>query len=426
MIATTRPVVGPFSTVKWFCGFVVSVIVVLGTGSRCVAQAGQPESAAVRPFTIRVGPEVLKDLDRRLALTRFPGQVAGAGWDYGTDLDYLKGLVTYWRTQYDWRSQEKALNKWSHFKTRFEGLDLHFIHQRSRHKNALPLLLVHGWPGSFTEFQKVIGPLTDPTAHGGKAEDAFHVVIPSLPGFGFSDAPRDRGWNNDRMAELFGKLMARLGYERYGTQGGDWGASISAWLGRNRPEQCVGVHMNFVMVGAPRGGDRQFEGLKPREIARIRERRAFMAEETGYSQIQGTKPQTLGYGLNDSPAGLAAWIVEKFRTWSDCDGDLEKQFTRDELLNNVMVYWVTGSITSSTRIYYETRHSRSRGKRGRVEVPVGCAIFPKELVYAPRLWAEKRFNVTHWTEMPRGGHFAAMEEPGLLVEDVRSFFAKVR
>jgi microsomal epoxide hydrolase len=195
------------------------------------------------------------------------------------------------------------------------------------------------------------------------------------------------------MAEMFGKLMTRLGYKRYGTQGGDWGASISAWLGRNHPEQCVGVHLNFVTAGPPRGGDRQFEGLKPQEIARIRERRAFMADETGYSRIQGTKPQTLGYGLNDSPAGLAAWIVEKYRTWSDCDGDVEKQFTRDELLNNVMVYWVTGSITSSTR---------------------------------PRRWAETRFNVTHWTEMPRGGHFAAMEEPGLLVGDIRTFFATIR
>ena len=313
--------------------------------------AEEPE-AAVRPFTIRVDQTVLEDLDRRLALTRYPNRIEDSNWAYGTDLGYLKELVKYWRTEYDWRAQEKALNRWSHFKTNIEGMDLHFIHQRSRHKDALPLMLVHGWPGSFVEFQKVIGPLTDPTSHGGKAEDAFHVIIPSLPGFGFSDAPRTRGWNNDRMAEMFGKLMTRLGYKRYGTQGGDWGASISAWLGRNHPEQCVGVHLNFVTAGPPRGGDRQFEGLKPQEIARIRERRAFMADETGYSRIQGTKPQTLGYGLNDSPAGLAAWIVEKYRTWSDCDGDVEKQFTRDELLNNVMVYWVTGSITSSTRIYY--------------------------------------------------------------------------
>jgi len=405
----------------------LAVVLVFGGDDRSgpAVQAGEPEPA-VRPFRIQVDQAVLEDLGRRLRLTRYPNRIADSNWADGTDLGYLKELVRYWQTEYDWRAQEKALNRWSHFKTNIDGMDLHFIHQRSRHKDALPLMLVHGWPGSFVEFQKVIGPLTDPTAHGGKAEDAFHVIIPSLPGFGFSDAPRTRGWNNDRMAEMFGKLMTRLGYKRYGTQGGDWGASISAWLGRNHPGQCIGVHLNFVMAGAPRGGDRQFEGLKPQEIARIRERRAFMANETGYSQIQGTKPQTLGYGLNDSPAGLAAWIVEKFRTWSDCDGDVEKQFTKDELLNNVMVYWVTGSITSSTRIYYETRHSPGRGKRGRVEVPVGCAIFPKELVYAPRRWAERRFNVTHWTDMPRGGHFAAMEEPKLLVDDIRAFFATVR
>ena len=409
----------PLGPLRGLCLVVAVLVLVPDVG------ADEPEPA-VRPFTIQVDQAVLEDLDRRLALTRYPNRIEDSNWADGTALGYLKELVKYWRTAYDWRAREKALNRWSHFKTRIDGMDLHFIHQRSRHKDALPLMLVHGWPGSFVEFQKVIGPLTDPTSHGGKAEDAFHVIIPSLPGFGFSDAPRTRGWNNDRMAEMFGKLMTRLGYKRYGTQGGDWGASISAWLGRNHPGQCVGVHLNFVTAGPPRGGERQYEGLKPQEIARIRERRAFMADETGYSRIQGTKPQTLGYGLNDSPAGLAAWIVEKFRTWSDCDGDVEKQFTKDELLTNVMVYWVTGSITSSTRIYYETRHSPGLGKRGRVEVPVGCAIFPKELVYAPRRWAETRFNVTHWTEMPRGGHFAAMEEPGLLVGDIRTFFATIR
>jgi len=388
--------------------------------------AAKEPAPGIRPFTIKIEQAVLDDLDQRLSRTRFPDQVKDARWDYGADLAYMRTLVNYWRTDFDWRAQERALNKLHHYKTSIDGLDIHFVHERSRHKDAMPLVLVHGWPGSFVGFQKVIGPLTDPTAHGGKAQDAFHVVVPSLPGFGFSDRPRVKGWNNTRMAETLGKLMQRLGYDRYGAQGGDWGASISAWLGRNDSDHCLGVHLNFVTGGAPRNAANPYEGLTPKEVSRIRERRRFMANEGGYSNIQGTKPQTLGFGLNDSPAGLAAWIIEKFRTWSDCGGDVERSFTRDELLTNVMIYWVTQSITSSTRIYYETRHSPARGKRGRVEVPVGCAIFPKELVYAPRRWANTRYNVTHWTDMPRGGHFAAMEEPGLLVDDIRTFFATVR
>lgn len=386
----------------------------------------QEDRPAIVPFTIDVEKSVLEDLQVRLERTRFPDQIDGAGWDYGTDLAYLKTLVEHWRTTYDWRAQERELNKLQHYKTRLDGLDIHFVHLKSKHQDALPLLLVHGWPGSFYEFHKIVGPLTDPESHGGKASDAFHLVIPSLPGFGFSDPPRERGWNNGRMAQTLAKLMARLGYQRYGAQGGDWGASISAWLGRNDAEHCAGIHLNFVYGEAPSGTQDRYAGLSESEKTRLRERSEFMSNERGYSQIQGTKPQTLGYGLNDSPAGLAAWIVEKFRTWSDSDGNVESRFTRDELLTNVMIYWVTGSITSSTRIYYETGHSPSPGSPGRVEVPVGCAIFPHELVYAPRQWAETRFNVTQWTEMPRGGHFAAMEEPRLLVEDIRKHFQQLR
>jgi len=386
----------------------------------------QNEPPAIVPFTINVEKSVVEDLERRLARTRFPDQIDGAGWDYGTDLAYLKTLVEYWRTAYDWRARERELNKLQHYKTRLDGLDIHFVHQRSKHEDGFPLLLLHGWPGSFYEFHKIVGPLTDPESHGGTASDAFHLVIPSLPGFGFSDAPRERGWNNGRMAQTMAKLMARLGYKRYGAQGGDWGASISAWLGQNDADHCAGIHLNFVYGGEPPGAQDRYAGLTEREKQRISERSEFMSNERGYSQIQGTKPQTLGYGLNDSPAGLAAWIVEKFRTWSDSNGNVESRFTQDELLTNVMIYWVTGSITSSTRIYYETRHSPSPGSRGRVEVPVGCAIFPRELVYVPRKWAEARFNVTQWTEMPRGGHFAAMEEPELLVEDIRKFFRQLR
>ena len=383
-------------------------------------------SNRIRSFKIQVDDSILLDLKERLGRTRFPDQIAGAGWDYGTDLPYLKELVEYWRTRYDWRAQERKLNRFDHFKINIDGLDIHFIHQRSKHRDALPLTLIHGWPGSFVEFTKIIGPLTDPVTHGGKAEDAFHVVVPSLPGFGFSDKPGGKGFNYARMAQTIAKLMERLEYQRYGAQGGDWGASISSWLGRNDAEHCLGIHLNFVSARAPGGSADPYLGLSPEEVKRVRERRQFRKDDHGYSQIQGTKPQTLGYGLNDSPAGLAAWIIEKFRTWSDCQGDVESRFTKDELLTNIMTYWVTHSITSSTRIYFENRHSPIPGLRSRVEVPVGCAIFPREIVYAPRQWLEKRYNVTQWTEMPRGGHFAAMEEPELLVEDIRKFFRELR
>jgi pimeloyl-ACP methyl ester carboxylesterase len=338
----------------------------------------------------------------------------------------MKELVDYWRTGYDWRKQERALNNLDHFKTKIDGLDMHFIHVRSKHEHALPLVITHGWPGSFYEFYKIIGPLTDPVAYGGRAEDAFHVVIPSLPGFGFSDKPAETGWSNGRMAHTISRLMQRLGYDRYGAQGGDWGSSVSAWLGRNDAERCIAIHLNFVTAGPPTNVDNPLAKLSPDQALRLRERQQWAAEEFAYNQIQGTRPQTLGYGLNDSPAGLAAWIVEKFRAWSDCDGDVERQFTKDELLTNVMIYWVSESIASSTRVYYESRHSPGPGKAGRVEVPVGCAIFPKEIVYAPREWVEQQLNVTHWTEMPAGGHFAALEEPELLVQDVREFFRTVR
>lgn len=422
---TVPPVPGSFFSRRGPLALLLLGSITLVTGHTTPSVAAKPETG-IRPFTIQIDQAVLDDLQRRLELTRFPDQVEDAGWAYGANLGYMRKLVSYWRNNYDWRKHERSLNTLHHFKTRIDGLDLHFVHERSRHKNAFPLVLVHGWPGSFCEFQKIVGMLTDPTAHGGKAEDAFHVVIPSLPGFGFSDRPRTRGWNNTRMAETIAKLMKRLGYTRYGSQGGDWGASISSWLGRNDSEHCVGIHLNFVSGRSARNASKPYEGLTADEIRRVRDRSRFMTNEGGYNQIQSTKPQTLGFGLNDSPAGLAAWIIEKFRTWSDCDGDLDSRYTKDELLTNVMTYWVTQTITSSTRIYYETRHFPARGRRGRVAVPVGCAIFPHEIVYAPRRWVETRYNVTHWTKMPRGGHFAAMEEPKLLAEDIRAFFGTIR
>jgi pimeloyl-ACP methyl ester carboxylesterase len=420
----------------------VFAVVLAISSIACGAPADRPASAvspgnggeegavsdptAVRPFKIDVPDSVLADLKDRLARTRLPDEIGGAGWDYGTPLAYLTELITYWREQFDWRAQERLLNSFPQFKTRIGDLDVHFIHQRSPEKNAIPLLITHGWPGSSAEFTKIIGPLTNPVAHGGRAEDAFHVVAPSIPGYGFSDKPRERGFGPPRAADVNAQLMARLGYDRYGLQGGDWGAIISRWHAFRHPAQVLGLHLNMVIAGPPAGGKPE-EGVPAEELARLKERQAFFgAEETGYSQIQGTKPQSLGYGLNDSPAGQAAWIVEKFHTWCDCQGNPETIFTKDELLTNITLYWVTATATSSARMYYESRHASPPLPLGRVDVPTGAAIFPHELIIPPRRWAEASYNLVHWTDMPRGGHFAAMEQPELLVEDIRRFFAKLR
>ena len=398
-----------------------------------VEPAGEPmeeapvDPTAVRPFTVDVPDAVLDDLRARLDNARLPDQLDGAGWTYGTDLDYLTGLLAYWRDGFDWRAQERRLNEFDQYKTVIDDLDIHFIHQRSAEPDAIPLIITHGWPGSIAEFLKIIGPLTDPVAHGGQAQDAFHVVAPSMPGYGFSDKPRAPGFGPEQIAEVNAALMARLGYDRYGIQGGDWGSIVSRWNAFNHPEQAIGLHINMLIAAAPRGEGDPAAGVPPEELERSRARSAFYnTAESGYSQIQGTKPQTLGYALNDSPAGQAAWIVEKFRAWCDCDGDPESVFTRDELLTNIMIYWVTQTATSSARLYYESRNAPTSRPMGRIETPTGAAIFPYELFISPRKWAEASYNITHWTEMPRGGHFAAMEQPELLVDDLRAFFGPLR
>ncbi len=388
-----------------------------------VAQTPRRDPNAVTPYKIQVSDEVLRDLKTRLAQTRLPNEISGSGWEYGTDLAYLKELVTYWRDRFDWRAQERKLNAFDQFVTTIDGVDIHFIHQRSKEPNALPLALTHGWPGSIMEFTKVIGPLTDPVRYGGRAEDAFNVVAISLPGFGFSGRPDARGYSPERMAKIIATLMARLGYQNYGAQGGDWGGIISRLVALNDPSHVVGLHLNFCIAGAPPGADAN-AGVPPAELQRMQARNAYMENERGYQQIQGTKPQTLGFGLNDSPAGLAAWIVEKFHAWCDCDGNVESKFTKDELLTNIMIYWATQTAASSTRIYYENRVAPPNP--GRVTVPTACALFPKEITTPPRKWVEARYNLTRWTEMPRGGHFAALEQPELLVNDVREFFRTVR
>ena len=382
---------------------------------------------AVESFRIAVPDEVLQDLKERLQRTRFSGEIPGSDWDYGTNLAYLKELVDYWINHFDWRAQERLINGFSHFKAPVDGQGVHFIHEKGQGPNPLPLIITHGWPGSFFEMYKVIPRLSNPAAHGGDPADAFDVVAPSMPGYGFSDHTTQRGMDVLSVGDVMAKLMTDvLGYPRFGAQGGDWGASVTAKLGYSYPAQVVGIHSTSVTRPTPYLG----AGARPlteAEQGLLQQREDWLAAEGGYSHIQGTKPQTLSYGLNDSPAGLAAWIVEKYRTWSDCGGDVERKFTKDELLTTITIYWVTETINSSTRLYYETlRKPWNLAEGDRIEVPCGIAVFPAEISRPPREWAERSYNVQQWTVMPSGGHFAALEEPELLVADIRSFFRPLR
>ena len=374
---------------------------------------------AVEPFEIRVDDRVLDDLHERLDLTRFADQIEGAGWEYGVPVAYLRELVGYWRSTYDWRVHESRLNEFDHYRTGLDGQRVHFVHARSPHDGAYPLLLTHGWPGSIVEFLDVIPMLTHPERHGGDAADAFHVVAPSLPGYGFSEPTRTTGWDVARIARAFAGLMGRLGYDGYCAQGGDWGAQVATRIAALDPH-CTALHVNMPIADPPA----EAVPLSDDDKACLAALQHFQREESGYALEQSTRPQTLGAALNDSPAGLLAWIVEKFRAWSDCDGDPETVFSRDQLLTNVTVYWVTATITSSARLYWEHMHSGE--KPGPVTVPTGVARYPKEVLRFPRPWVQRRYNVVHWAEMPRGGHFAAMEQPDLFVRDLREFLRKVR
>jgi microsomal epoxide hydrolase len=380
----------------------------------------------IRPFRIDVPDAVLIDLRDRLARTRWPDQIPGTEWDYGTEESVLRELCDYWRNIFDWRKAEASLNQWTQFETEIDGVHLHFIHARSPEPDAFPLVITHGWPGSISEFLKILGPLTDPAAHGSDRSNAFHVVAPSMPGYGFSGPTTRTGIDIRAVGQLNAALMARLGYERYGAQGGDWGAIASVQSALVDPEHVAGIHLNMAVARAPDSAN-PLEGVGPEEAEGLGAMDHFRKEETGYQSIQGTKPQTLAYGLTDSPAGLAGWILEKFRTWSDCNGDVWSRFTRDEVLTNITLYWVTGTINASTRMYYETMKSRRfGGANERVEVPTGVALFPKELFRPPRKWVEDAYNLVHWTRMQSGGHFAALEEPELLVDDIRTFFRGIR
>jgi len=379
----------------------------------------------VTSFRVEVPDAVLDDLRDRLARTRLPNQVDGAGWTQGTERSYLVELLAYWRDAFDWRAQEARINAFDQYVTEVDGQRIHFVHHRSPEPHALPLLISHGWPGSIVEFLDVIAPLTDPRAYGADPRDAFHVVAPSLPGYAFSGPTHEPGWHPRRIAAAYVDVMAALGYDRYGTQGGDWGSIVCANVADLDPTRVAGLHLNFLTV--PKPADADPVALSADEQRDLEAITAWRRTGAGYQEIQGTKPQTLGYALEDSPSGLAAWIVEKFGAWSDGGPHPEAAFTRDQLLTNVTVYWVTATTTSSTRLYYEMRQvGRAALPQQYVAVPTGVANFPGEVTRTPRAWAEHRYNVVHWTEHDRGGHFAAMQVPDLFVDDVRAFFRPLR
>ncbi|MBB3087062.1 epoxide hydrolase family protein [Geodermatophilus sabuli] len=380
------------------------------------------DDAVTRPFTVDVPDQAVEDLRRRLRDTRWPEPATVDDWSQGVPLGYLRDLCGYWAEEYDWRARQARFNAVPQVVTEIDGLPVHVLHVRSPRRDALPLVLTHGWPGSVAEFLDVLGPLTDPAAYGGDPADAFDVVVPSLPGFGWSGKPSSRGWGLERTADAWAALMTRLGYERFGAQGGDIGSFVSANLGARHPERVVGVHLNMVVTGPP-AGRTEFTEREQRALDR---ERAFRAEGAAYNQQQRTRPQTLGYGLTDSPAGQCAWILEKFAAWSDCDDDPVAVLGADRVLDHVSTYWFTASATSSARMYWEMAQAPS-GRTPSVPVPAGVSLFPHEIFQPPREWVQQQFpDLRLWHEHDRGGHFAAMEQPDLLVADVREFFRPLR
>ncbi len=382
-------------------------------------------STEIRPFRIETPEEQLEDLQIRLRRTRWPEAETVGDWTQGIPLSYMEDLCAYWADGYDWHAAESRINALPQFQTELDGLDIHFLHVRSPHPHAMPLVMTHGWPGSIVEFMKVIGPLTDPVGHGGDPADAFDVVCPSLPGYGYSAKPAAPGWGVERIAAAWVELMARLGYDRYGAQGGDWGSAVTTSIGLRDQDHLTGIHLNMPIVPP---GSITLENLSDTEQAALASMAHYQRWESGYSKQQSTRPQTVGYGLVDSPAGQCAWIVEKFWAWTDCDGHPENVLTRDELLDNVMFYWLTASGASSGRLYWESFDgSFLEGGGGPIGTPTGCSIFPKEIVRISRRWAESRFSdLRYWNELDRGGHFAAFEQPELFVHELRSFFRLVR
>ncbi len=383
------------------------------------------------PFTIAVPEETLQDLRERLSKTRWPIDFANANWEYGTNRGYLQELVDYWLRNYDWRQHEQAINAFSHYKATIDDVPIHFIHEPGKGPQSIPLILTHGWPWTFWDFHKVIRPLVDPASFGGDPKDAFDVVVPSLPGYGFSTPLTKPGINFWRTADLWVTLMQDvLGYQKFAAQGGDWGALVTMQLGHKYPQHLIGLHLNLAIPLGFFSGDRPAKSEYSAEEQGWYERmQTAMQNATSHVAVQTTDPQTLAYGLHDSPVGLCAWILERRRNWSDCEGEVERRFSKDDLLTTMMIYWVSESFVTSVRYYYEARHhlwTPSHSRAPVVEAPTGIAIFPRELALMPRSWAERYYNLQHWTIQPAGGHFAPMEEPERLVEDIRAFFRPLR
>jgi len=379
-----------------------------------------PATEAVSAFRVAIASDAIEDLRRRLAMTRWPEQETVNDWSQGVPLARARALIDYWRDSYDMGRLERRLNAFAQFRTSVDGLGIHFLHVRSKHTNALPIILTHGWPGSVIEFLDVIGPLTDPEAHGGRAEDAFHVVIPSLPGYGFSDKPTQTGWNVPRIATAWSTLMKRLGYDRWVAQGGDWGAHVTTWLGKQQPEGLVAIHLNLPTLSPP-----PLEGEPTaEEKAAIVQLRAFGSTMSAYGSIQRTRPQTLGYGLVDSPVGQATWIYEKFAEWSDSNRNPESVLSRDAMLDDIMLYWLTATAASAARLYAESADHTGRQV---VDIPVGVSVFPGEIYQPPRIWGERTYpKLFYWNRVARGGHFAAFEQPALFTAELRACFAHIR
>ena len=375
----------------------------------------------IHDFKIKISEEDLDDLKSRLKLTRFPEKETPNDWSQGTPLAYMLELRDYWLNDYNWSEREALLNRWPGYITNIQDLDIHFLHIRSKHENASPLILTHGWPGSIVEFQKVIAPLTDPESHGGSAEDAFHVICPSLPGFGFSGKPTTPGWNIEKIAGAWNELMLRLGYDKYFAQGGDWGSIVTTMIGAQNLGNCLAMHINMPIVGPDPDTMDDLSDLEKSALAGLK---FYQDHDSGYSKQQGTRPQSLGYGLADSPMGQAGWVIEKFYQWMDCNGHPENIVTRDELLDNIMMYWATNSGASSARIYWE---SFGKGmNQDAIHIPTGCSIFPKEIFKTSERWARKRFlKLIHFDVLEKGGHFAAFEQPEVFVDQVRTCFRQV-
>jgi pimeloyl-ACP methyl ester carboxylesterase len=381
----------------------------------------------LRPFTIRIPDEDVQDLARRLEATRWPSPMDDADWTNGAAVSFIQRLSDHWLHHFDWRAQEARLNQLPHHMMTVDGEDIHFVYQRGKGPAPFPLIMTHGWPGSFIEMERILPLLTDPASHGGDPADAFDVIVPSLPGYGFSPAPKRQDTGSRRVAHLWLELMQGLGYETFGAQGGDIGAGVSAWLARLYPDQVAGIHLNYIPGSYRPGMDEASAPISITEQAYLDEAAAWSAKEGAYAALHGTKPQTLAFSLSDSPVGLAAWIVEKFRSWSDCGGDVESVFSMDALLTDISLYWFSGSVNASLHMYKSNRHDPLTFEPGERVIPaLGMAHFPRELPTPPRSWVERVFDVQRWSTLEKGGHFAAMEQPEVLAEEIRAFFRALR